>query len=309
MAPEGVLTVAVFLMVSSGVLLAFTLVGGRRTRLEARLDDLSGKAGEAPADQGSVAQIARTALPRMGTPLMPSDEEERTALKTRLIHAGYYGRQSILLFLGVKMLLMVGPALAGLAAAALGLVPGDIGVLTGGLLGIFGMIGPSFWLDKAKAARQTNFRRALPDALDVLIVCMEGGLSLPGSLRRVANELRSAHPTLATELAIVEREIQLGRSPGEALQQMGLRTDLEEVRSLASVVTQSERFGASLVKSLRVHAESLRLKRRHQAEEMAQRAAVKVLMPTLLFIFPAVFVVILGPAVFQIMRFFSETNR
>jgi tight adherence protein C len=118
----------------------------------------------------------------------------------------------------------------------------------------------------------------------------------------VGAELRTAHPVLALELNIVQREIQMGSSPGEALQKMGVRTDLEEIRSLASVVTQAERFGASLVKSLRVHAETLRLKRQQHAEELAQKASVKILFPTLLLIFPAIFVVILGPAAFQIME-------
>jgi tight adherence protein C len=138
------------------------------------------------------------------------------------------------------------------------------------------------------------------------VICIEGGLSAPGSLKRVASELRTAHPVLATELNIVQREIQLGRTPGESLQQMGSRIDLEEVRSLASVITQAERFGVSLVKSLRVHADSLRLKRQQYAEEMAQKAAIKVLFPTLLFIFPAIFVVILGPAVFQVFQALSH---
>jgi tight adherence protein C len=168
------------------------------------------------------------------------------------------------------------------------------------------MIGPGFWLDGRKNKRQTNLRRALPDALDLLVICLEGGLSLPASLRRVGAELRTAHPLLALELNIVQREIQLGSSPGESLQKLGVRTDLEEIRSMASVITQAERFGASLVKSLRVHAETLRTKRQQHAEEMAGKAAVKVLFPTLFFIFPAIFVVILGPAVFQIMERLSE---
>ena len=179
-------------------------------------------------------------------------------------------------------------------------------VLGGACLGIGGMIGPSFWLDSQKKKRQTNFRRALPDALDVLVICMEGGLSLPGGLRRISSELRTAHPALAAELNLVQREVQLGRSPGEALLHLGTRTDLEEIRNLASVITQAERYGASLVKSLRVHAEILRLKRHQRAEEMAQKAAIKIMFPTLLFIFPTVFVVVLAPAVFRFMNFFHS---
>jgi tight adherence protein C len=129
---------------------------------------------------------------------------------------------------------------------------------------------------------------------------------LQAGLKRVSSELRSAHPVLATELGIVQREIQLGRTSGEAIRKMGQRSDLEEVRTLASVILQSEKLGASLMKSLKVHAETLRLKRMQRAEELAQTAGTKILFPTVLFILPAMFAVILGPAVIHIIRVFSS---
>jgi tight adherence protein C len=302
------LTLVVFLAASTAVLLIVTLVGGGRTRVDDRLDALTGLRPTEP-DTSSMTQFAMTTLPRVGTALVPSDDTERTVLKGRLIHAGLYSKQAMAAYLGVKLLLMVFPAALGLGAGAVGLVALKPAFLAGGCLGILGMIGPSFWLDWKKSWRQTAFRRALPDALDVLVICLEGGLSLQGAIKRVSSELRTAHPSLATELAIVEREMQLGRPAGESLHQMGLRTDLEEVRTLASVITQAERFGASLVKSLRVHADVLRLKRHQHAEELAQKASVKLLIPTLLFIFPAVFVVILGPAVFQITDAFLSVRK
>lgn len=305
MTPESILILVAFLMASSAVLIAYMMVNGRKARLEARLGELSGP-GAIPTDTDAMADFARSALPRMGTALVPTDEEERTLLKARLIHAGFYGRQAMPIFLGAKMLLMVAPTLVGFAAGTVGLLPMRFGLLGGACLGILGMIAPSFWLDHMKGGRQSKFRRALPDALDLLVICLEGGLSMPGALRRISSELRTAHRELAAELHIVQREIQLGRSPGDALQQMGIRTDLEEIRSLASVIAQAEKFGASLVKSLRVHSDTLRLKRQQRAQEMGQKAATKVLFPTLLFIFPAVFVVILGPAAIQISRTFSN---
>ena len=252
--------IAAFMMVSSLVLLVSLLVGGRRTRLNSRLRDLSGQ-GESAMDTITLGKIASTTLPRMGAPFIPTDEEERTKLQTRLIHAGLYRRQAMVVFLGVKTLLMIAPALLGMAASMAGLVPMQQGLVFGACLGIGGLIGPSFWLDYMKRARQSNFRRALPDAMDILVICLEGGLSLPAALKRVSSELKMAHPALAAELGIVQREIQLGRTSGEALRKMGERSDLEEVRSLASVILQSERLGASLVKSLRVHADALRVKR------------------------------------------------
>ncbi len=297
---------AVFVMVSSLVLLVSLLVGARRTRLDSRLRDLSGQGGPA-MDTITLGKIASTTLPRMGTPFIPTDEGERTKLQTRLIHAGLYRRQAMVVFLGVKVLL-IAPAFLCVAASLIGVVTLWQGLIIGLCLGISGLIGPSFWLDRMKRKRQSNFRRALPDALDVLVICLEGGLSLSAGLRRVSTELRTAHPELASELAIVQREVQLGLTSGEALKKMGERSDLEEVRSLASVILQSERLGASLVKSLRVHSESLRLKRYQRAEEKAAVAATKVLFPTLFFILPAVFVVILGPAAFRLIEMLGKVN-
>jgi tight adherence protein C len=313
MTTEMTLALATFFSVSSAMLLVYTVTTARRNRLDDRIDELIhpqefSDQGELPATS-SMAKFTKTALPKMGTALMPSGDEERTRLKSRLIHAGFYGQQALPIFLGVKLLLMIAPVLLGLLLSTMGLIPMNRGLLIGACVGGLGMIGPSFWLDSQKSQRQRQFRRALPDALDVLVICLEGGLSLHSSLKRVSTELRTAHPVLAAELNVVQREIQLGRSPGEALQQMGIRTGLEEVRSLASVITQSERFGASLVRSLRVHADTLRLKRQQHAETLAQEAGVKILFPSLLFIFPAIFVVILGPAVFQIIELFGTMNK
>jgi tight adherence protein C len=297
----------VFVMTSSLALLVATLLGTRSTRLAVRLEDLTGTGRPAPR-QDPVEQLALTALPRLGAPLVPDDVDERTQLQARLLHAGYYGRQAMLVFLGVKILLMTAPALIGVLAGLTGVWPVANGVLAGSLLGTAGMILPSFWLDKIKAARQTSLRRALPDALDIMVICLEGGLSLSGALRHVAENLRTAHPLLAAELNIVQRGVQLGLSPGESLKFLGERTALEEINSLASVIIQVDRLGASLVKTLRVHADSLRLKRRQRAEELAQKAGTKILLPTVLFIFPALFVVILAPGLIQIRNMFTVLN-
>jgi tight adherence protein C len=300
----------IFMATFSLILLVYMIATGRPSRLESRVQSLTDGSEEEDGSSGvpaaSMMDMARNTLPKIGSHLVPGDEEEQTRLRARLINAGFYSKQAMYLFLGVKMIMILVPIVLGFVAASLSLVPFAKGVIGGAILGMVGMIGPSFWLDYRKGKRQTIFRRALPDALDVIVICVDGGLSLTGALKRVSTELRSAHPELALELNVVQREIQLGRSPGDALKQMGLRTDLEEVRNLASVIIQSERFGASLVKSLRVHADTLRLKRKQRAEELAQKAVVKVLFPTLLFIFPAIFVVILGPAAIQISETFSK---
>lgn len=310
MPDTGVTALVAFVAVASLSLLIMSLVGGRKNPLDRRLATLSAdETGEPVAAPDPMAEFARTALPKMGAVLVPEKEEERTKLQARLVHAGFYGPQAMVVFLGVKLLLIVGPAVLGATVGALGLVPFQLALITGCLLGAFGLIGPSFWLDLRKGARQTTFRRSLPDALDVLVICLEGGASLPAALRRVAAELRTAHPLLAAELNIAQREIQLGRSPGEALRQFAVRADLEELRGLATVILQSEKFGSSLVKALRVHAETMRGKRILFAEEMAQKSVVKLLFPTVLFILPALFIAVLGPNVIMLMDIFQNMKK
>jgi tight adherence protein C len=305
---SGTILLVASLAAGSLLLLVFLVMGERKDRLDVRLNELAGRGGADAAPDG-MAELARSALPRMGLPLLPKEGAERTRLQARLMQAGLYSRQAMVVFLGVKMILMVSPVLVGLAVGFVGLVPILYGLIGGMCVGIVGMIGPSFWLDRRKKRRQTAFRRALPDALDVLVICLEGGISLNGAIRRVAGELRTAHPLLASELNIVQREVQLGLSSGQALRGFADRCDLEEMRSLASVIIQTERFGASLVKALRVHAETLRIKRLQRAEELAQMAATKVLIPTVLFILPGLFVVILAPAAFQIIAAFDGMGK
>jgi tight adherence protein C len=297
--------------VGLGVLLLLACMGlmiwialkGRKTRTDVRIDELSGRGGSV-RDRKLSSKLARS-LPLVGTLIEPSAAEQ-SLLKTRLIQAGFYSQQAMKVFLGAKVVLMVAPAVIGLILGVLHVLPLKIGLLAGACMGIIGMIGPSFWLDRAKKGRSRILRSALPDAFDLLIICVEGGLTLQSAMQRISEELRTAHPALAGELLIVQREVQLGLPDSEAIKHMADRTDLGELRSLVTVISQSERFGASLVKGLRVLAETLRLDRRQHAEEMAQKAGTKILFPTLLFIFPAIFVVILGPAFFQIVRAFSS---
>ncbi len=238
---------------------------------------------------------------------MPKNESRMSRLKARMLQAGLYKRHSTAIYLGVKFMLMVMPMFVGFLLSTVGFVTLREGLAFGAIVGLVGTVTPSFWLDYEKAKRQKTIRRAMPDALDVIVVCLEGGLSLPAALARVAAELRQAHPLLAEEMAIVRREIQLGHTTGEALRDFANRFDAEELRSLASVVSQAERFGASVVKAMRVHADTLRLKRYQWAEAQAQKAPLKLIFPTVLLIFPALYIVLMGPAgvrVFEMLERF-----
>jgi tight adherence protein C len=227
-------------------------------------------------------------------------DEAKNQLRDRLIQAGLYRQDAPAVFLIVRVLLLVFMVAAGFVVGIMGVISLPVALLATGFVGIAATIAPSFWLDWVKASRQRKIRRALPDALDVIGVCLQGGLSLPAALVRVSRELGTAHPMLALELAIVEREVHMGHTTAQALRRFSQRFDLEELRSLASVVAQAEKFGSSLTRAMSVYADTLRLGRHQRGEEMAQKAAIKLLFPTLFCILPGVFVVILGPAAIRI---------
>ena len=255
-----------------------------------------------------ITRIVQKTLPKVGQTLIPDDDQERSKLKTRLLHAGLYSPTAMPVFLGFKFLLMSFPLLFGIVFAAFGATTMPKALLMGSLTGISGLVGPSFWLDRRKARRQLLLRRALPDACDLIVICLSGGLSLVAALARVVEELQTAHPLLAAELRIVEREVQLGHKLADSLQEFGTRSDLPEVQNLAAVVMTAEKYGSSMTRTLEKFSESLRLKRQQYAEAMAQKAATKVLFPTLLFIFPAILLVILGPAMIQVMKVLGNLN-
>jgi len=305
MLDKGWISMLVFLA-TSGLVLAFFVWRNRDIwHANARVRGLGTAPRERPST-GGLGQMLLSQLPIVGTPLLPTNEVQRNRVRQRLIEAGIYDRHALSLLLGVKMLLMALPLVLTVALALTGVLS-PIRAVLAGILGIgLSMLAPGLWLDYRKGNRQSSLRRALPDALDMLVLCLEGGVSLTGAMQRMTAELHSAHPLLGAEMDLVQREMLLGVSVGEGLHKLGIRTDLEELRNLASVIVQSERFGTSVVKALRIHSDTLRQHRQQRAEELAQKAAVKILFPTLLCIFPAIFIVILGPAAFQILTIFSR---
>lgn len=233
-------------------------------------------------------------------------DESRKKLEQRMIQAGLYRGDSIGHYMTIKMVLAILPVIAGIAVGCFGVVTLMQGFVLGSTTGLAGILAPSLWLDRRKRWRQAQIRRSLPDALDVIVVCVEAGMTVASAMKRVAKEMSTAYPMLATELMIVEREIQLGYTAGEAIHRFAHRFDLQELRGLASVIQQAEKFGASLSQALRVHAEGMRVKRFQAAEERAQKASVKLLFPTLFCIFPCMYIVLIGPAVFDIWAFLKD---
>lgn len=170
---------------------------------------------------------------------------------------------------------------------------------------IFGLLLPVYYLARAVRVRQERIRRSLPDALDLLVVCVEAGISLDAAILRVAKDLIFVHPDLSKELLVVNRKTNAGVTREDALRGLWDRTGVEEIRTLVTSLIQSEKWGASSSRVLRVSSETLRRKRRHAAEKRAATAPIKMVIPLALLIFPALFVVIMGPAVLNIIAGFS----
>ena len=298
MTMDSSLAFAAFLAVSSLVILVWMLLDFRKNRAAERIAELGTESG---APLPPITDLFQDAANRR-----LNDNAKRDQLKNRIIRAGLYKPKAAAAFVVARLALAA--ALAGLTALATSYagLPKNYVFLLGGMALIAGIVAPGLWLDHLHRNRQTKIHRALPDALDVMAVCLEGGLSLQGSLSRVGRELDAVHPLLAHELSIVDREIQLGRSTGDAMRQLAGRFDLEELRSLASVISQTERYGVGVVNALMVYSETMRTKRRQRAEEMAQKATIKMVFPTLLCIFPGIFIVLLGPAAIQIYAFLHQ---
>jgi len=239
----------------------------------------------------------------------PSNVEEARATRRQLITAGYRSGKAPVFFAGAKLFLAV------LMTALIALVPvKTLGFPTFSNLVFYyvlaatcGYYAPVVWLRKAIANRKDALQRAIPDALDLMVVCVEAGLGLDQAITRVGEEVKRTHPALSDELNLLAMELRTGVSRQEALRNFAHRTDLEEARNLVALLVQTDRFGTSIGQALRVHADAMRTTRRLKAEELAAKLPVKLLFPLIFFIFPSMFIVLLGSAVIQMVRVLFPT--
>jgi tight adherence protein C len=234
----------------------------------------------------------------------PSNVEEVRATRRLLINAGYRSGKAPVFFVGAKLLLAI------VVVCLLAIIPAKVlGFPSAAKLTFFyvlaaacGYYAPGLWLRRAIAARKDALQRAIPDALDLMVVCVEAGLGLDQAIGRVGEEVKRAHPELSDELNMLTLELRTGVSRQEALRNLAHRTDLEEVRNLVALLVQTDRFGTSIGQALRVHADSMRTTRRLRAEELAAKLPVKLLIPLIFFIFPSMFMVVIGPACIKMIR-------
>ena len=225
-----------------------------------------------------------------------SDETPRTQLL--MLRAGYRSSEALLAMRGFKLLTPI--AFVGFVFAT-GLYRWNIYMIPL-VAATLGYLFPDMFLTWRVTARQHRLRRGLPDGLDLLVICVESGLGLDQALMKVAQELRITHHELSEELQLVNLEMRIGKTRIDALRELARRTGLEDIKSLVAMLVQTDRFGTSVAQSLRVFSDELRIKRRQRAEEMSAKTTVKMVPPLVFFIFPALMVVILGPAVITLLR-------
>jgi tight adherence protein C len=264
--------------------------------IQQRLGELRGMPGIVVDEPSPYGESLKRSFKRIGR-YAPTSASEMGKLKGRLVCAGYRGPEALPVFIGARL----GCALFAFGLMSTPLVgrPNLMLALGGAALGY---LLPGMTLARMAKKRQHRIRLSLPDALDLLVVSVEAGLGLDQALQRVGDELAIAHKDLAAELRLVNLELRAGKARAEALRNLADRTGVDDLSSLAAMLIQTDKFGTSVAQSLRVHSDTLRTKRRQRAEEAAAKTGVKMVFPLVFCIFPAIWVVTIGPAAIKFVQ-------
>jgi tight adherence protein C len=280
------------LLVTAG---AMALSNGQASTIGRRLDDLTGTPAKPSAVNVKFDRLVDT-LKRVGKSV-PHSASEMGKLQTKLVRAGYRGHEAIAVFFGIRLAIAV--VFFGIFATPLLVRPNLPLALAGCAIGY---LLPSMALGRMAKRRQHRIRLGLADALDLLVVSVEAGLGLDQAIQRVGDEIAFAHRNLSDELRLVNLELRAGKGRTDALRGLAQRTGVDDLGSLVAMLVQTDRFGTSIAQSLRIHAEVLRTKRRQRAEEAAAKTGVKMVFPLVFCIFPAIWVVTIGPAAIKFVE-------
>jgi tight adherence protein C len=300
--------VLICVAVSAAFVLLFLLeiAPGRNALVAERLAELQSSGRDTPTILQRRRRQARTDRLKGVLQAFGEAVQERSSntsvLRQRLIRAGYPNAAAVSMFMGARLALPAGLFIgAGTILPTLGYSAG-VTLIMAVYFAVMGYVLPGVIVGRRIKKRQKEMQRALPDALDMLVVSVEAGLGLNAALVRVSEEMDRMSPVLSEQLALVNLEIRAGTSREEALRNLADRTGLQDISSLVGMLIQTERFGTSVAQALRVHADTMRTKRRQRAEEAAAKTTIKLVFPLVFCIFPAMFVVILGPAMIQIFQ-------
>lgn len=283
---------------------AFSFFSGTTSRATARLDELRDpslrngtKAGEKAA-----MGVLEKAAPTLSKALEPKSELEHSEMRIRMAQAGYNSPNATQMYLAAKMIclsvcLVIGGSIGFINWGATNNCFVAIAIASG-----LGLYSPAIWLFMVRSGRMERIFLGLPDALDLLVVCVEAGLAMDSGMRKVAEELVDTAPEVCFEFSMCNMQLQMGRPRREVLHDMGMRSGIDDMKSLAATLIHADKLGTPLALALRQQSDMMRVKRRQMAEERAQQTSVKMIFPMILFIFPGVFVVLVGPAAIMMME-------
>jgi len=308
---QGTLRLVVILLVGGtiglfGLGIGYLLVGASdpvRRRLGSRRQPAKA------VEKGRSLVFINTMLGPVAKYILPQEEIERSKISARLVHAGFRSPTAIQTYYAIKLLgALVMPILFLLSARWLPDLSTSRELFYALCMSAAGLIIPSKILDRLRESRLKKLRHGFPDALDMLVVCVEAGLGMSQAIQRVADELTVSHPELATELALVNAEIRAGVDRVVALKNLAQRTGLDDIKGLVSLLVQTLRFGTSVAESLRIYSDEFRDMRTQKAEEEAAKMATKLIFPLIFFMFPGFFVIAIGPAVIGLIQVFGTLN-
>jgi tight adherence protein C len=302
---EKLLPIAIFGLFAVVAWWLLGVIAGRRTRADERLEVYSNPAkrrDEKGKKQGAMSSVIERATPALAKPLQPKSEQDISKLKLKLCIAGFRGEAAPSIFLGMKFIgLVVGLFLCGgpmlLINGATQQTLMYVVIIAGGLFYLPDAV--VWWIGRG---RKQQIFLTLPDALDLLVVCVEAGLGLDQAMRKVSEEMRRTARVICDEFSLCNFQLQMGRGRSEVLHELGQRTGVDDLRALAAILIQADKFGSSIAQALRVQSDSMRTRRRQLAEEKAAKTAVKLIFPLVIFIFPGIFVVLVGPAAITMVR-------
>jgi tight adherence protein C len=303
MSSPVVMQIAVVGGVAAVVWWLLDVMGSKKPRAEQRLQDIrdpnsrkSDLLREGKSTSGTMSKMLERASPALAKPLKPKTEQEVSDTRSKLNQAGFRAENAAEVFWSLKMIGLVGGFFVG--GGAVILTRGvDIDSITyaGGIAFLmFFMPGIVLWF--ITKSRQDNIFYGLPDALDLMVVCVEAGLGLDQAMRKVAEEMKASYRVIGEEFGLCNLQLQMGRARNDVLHDLGRRTGVDDLKALAAILIQADKFGSSVAQALRVQSDSMRTRRRQIAEEKAAKTAVKLIFPLVLFIFPAIFIVLVGPA-------------
>ena len=305
-----IIAILTFVCISLALLGLYWLVYKPQSAATERLNKLAGKGGGAVATEGGAQLVvpdestAADIAQRIATPinkLVPVSATEAKKLQKDLMHAGFRSKEAPFIYRAIQLATMAGFPLMVAAVCAVLARPLQSALVYIMLAFVIGFALPRFVLKRITSNRQRDLRWGLADALDLMVVSVEAGLGLNAAMMKVSSELKGTHPAIAIEFELANLEIRVGRERDEALRNLAERTGVDDLRSLVAMLIQTDKFGTSIARGLRVFSDSLRTKRRQRAEQAAQKAAVKLLLPLACFLFPTLFIAILGPAAINLI--------